>query len=76
VERAGASIRRFCTGRSSSRLSCGLWNISDTLALSVETRGFTMDGKDYTVYRDVAIAPRDIVFAVILVVLSGLAVIL
>jgi len=52
-----------------------LVNISDTLALSVETRGFTMDSQDYTVYKDVSLTARDIVFAVLLVVLSGLAVI-
>lgn len=53
-----------------------LVNISDTLALSVETRGFRADDKNYTVYRDVKFGIKDAVFAVLLVAGSVLAVIL
>ncbi len=53
-----------------------LVNISDTLALSVETRGFSADDKNYTVYRDVKFGIKDAVFAVLLVAGSVLAVIL
>lgn len=53
-----------------------LVNISDTLALSVETRGFSADDKIYTVYRDVKFGIKDAVFAVLLVAGSVLAVIL
>ncbi len=40
-----------------------LVNISDTLTLSVETRGFTSDDAEPTLYKDVVITKRDIVFA-------------
>ncbi len=40
-----------------------LVNISDTLALSVETRGFVGDTGGYTVYRPVRLAGRDLCFA-------------
>lgn len=53
-----------------------LVNISDTLALSVETRGFSADDKNYTVYRDVKFAVKDAAFAVILVAGSVSAVVL
>lgn len=54
-----------------------LVNISDTLALSVETRGFTTDSAaEYTVYRTVKICARDIIFAVLFVLCTGLAVVL
>lgn len=40
-----------------------LVNISDTLALSVETRGFVGDDGGYTVYHPVRLAGRDLCFA-------------
>lgn len=40
-----------------------LVNISDTLALSVETRGFISDTGEYTVYHPIRIKPRDVCFA-------------
>lgn len=46
-----------------------LVNISDTLALSVETRGFSGD-KNHTVYKSVYLQIKDIVFAVLLVAVS------
>lgn len=48
-----------------------LVNISDTLALSVETRGFSKDAAEYSVYKTVRICPLDILFLVI--VLAGAA---
>ena len=39
-----------------------LVNISDTLALSVETRGFVAEGDHYTVYHPVKFQTRDAVF--------------
>ena len=54
-----------------------LVNISDTLALSVETRGFTTgSAATYTVYRTVSVGARDIGFAVIFVLCTGMAVVL
>lgn len=53
-----------------------LVNISDTLALSVETRGFNADDKNYTVYREVKFGLKDAVFAVLLIAGSVLAVVL
>lgn len=53
-----------------------LVNISDTLALSVETRGFKADDKNYTVYREVRFKAKDSVFALLLVTGSVLAVVL
>ena len=43
-----------------------LINISDTLALSVETRGFSAGG-DYTVYKTIRLMAADILFAILLV---------
>ncbi len=37
-------------------------SISDTLALSVETRGFTLDNTPYTVYKPVSPGAKDIIF--------------
>lgn len=49
-----------------------LVNISDTLALSVETRGFVSEDDRYTVYHPVAFVPRDGVFTVLfLILLAG-----
>ena len=42
-----------------------LVNLSDTLALSVETRGFTTEATPYTVYRPVHLQAKDGVFAVL-----------
>lgn len=53
-----------------------LVNISDTLALSVETRGFSTDDKNYTVYRDVKFRLKDAAFAALLTTGSVLAVVL
>lgn len=52
-----------------------LVNISDTLALSVETRGFTAQG-EHTVYKSVKLNLRDIVFALLVLVGAVSAVIL
>lgn len=46
-----------------------LVNISDTLALSVETRGFSNESKDCSVYKTVKLRAVDIIF--LLLVLSG-----
>lgn len=46
-----------------------LVNISDTLALSVETRGFVSEEEGYTVYHPVCFAPRDSVFAALFLLL-------
>ena len=51
-----------------------LVNISDILALSVETRGFNAEEKNYTVYKEVSFGVRDAAFALILAVGSVLAV--
>ena len=48
-------------------------NISDTLALTVETRGFA-EGEAYSVYRTVNVRPRDVVFVLLVVLVTGLAV--
>ena len=53
-----------------------LVNIADTLALSVETRGFDAQDKNYTVYKEVKFGLRDLAFASILVAGSVLAVVL
>lgn len=53
-----------------------LVNISDILALSVETRGFNAEDKNYTVYKEVRFGVRDAAFALILAVGSVLAVVL
>lgn len=45
-----------------------LVNISDTLALSVETRGFTTDkDAEYSVYKTVNVKPLDILFLVLVI---------
>lgn len=46
-----------------------LVNISDTLALSVETRGFSKAGGSYTVYKTVQVSPLDVLFLAL--VLAG-----
>lgn len=49
-----------------------LVNISDTLALSVETRGFVSDKEDFTVYHPVSPRGRDLCFGVLfLFLLAG-----
>lgn len=53
-----------------------LVNISDTLALSVETRGFTMNAEDCTVYKTVRLRISDILFIVLVLTGSVLAVVL
>ena len=53
-----------------------LVNIADTLALSVETRGFNAQDKNYTVYKEVKFGLRDLAFVAILVAGSVLAVVL
>ena len=53
-----------------------LVNISDTLALSVETRGFTEAAEGYTVYKTVELRVPDILFLGIVLAASGMAVIL
>ena len=40
-----------------------LVNISDTLALSVETRGFVSGATAYTVYHPVSLQGKDVCFA-------------
>lgn len=53
-----------------------LVNISDTLALSVETRGFTKEATDHTVYKTVQVRPADIFFLLCTVTGAVLAVVL
>lgn len=53
-----------------------LVNISDTLALSVETRGFTEAAEGYTVYKTVELRVLDILFLGIVLAAAGMAVIL
>ena len=53
-----------------------LVNIADTLALSVETRGFNAQDKNSTVYKEVKFGLRDLAFTAILVAGSVLAVVL
>lgn len=51
-------------------------NISDTLALSVETRGFVTDSDaQYSVFKTVSVRVRDIIFLVVIISLSVLAVV-
>ncbi|MCR5698187.1 MAG: energy-coupling factor transporter transmembrane protein EcfT [Treponemataceae bacterium] len=45
-------------------------NISDTLALSVETRGFTDTENKPSSYKTVRILPRDIVFSVLFILIT------
>ena len=51
-----------------------LVNISDTLSLSVETRGFSLGGEPYTLYKREKIAAKDILFLAGIIVGSVLAV--
>lgn len=51
-----------------------LIGISDTLALSVETRGFSADG-EHTEYRVIRVKPADIIFAVILILGAAAAIV-
>jgi energy-coupling factor transport system permease protein len=53
-----------------------LVGISDTLSLSVETRGFTLDKANYTVYKRETVAISDIVFLLAIVVGGVLVVVL
>lgn len=53
-----------------------LVNISDTLALSVETRGFTTNAADCSVYKTVALRPADLLFLLLLLAGAVLAVVL
>ena len=53
-----------------------LVNISDTLALSVETRGFDVHSKGYSVYKTVSLKATDIVALALIIVVSVAAVIL
>ena len=46
-------------------LAVRLVNISDTLSLSVETRGFVVGDKNYTVYKTVKFKFKDAVFAIL-----------
>ena len=51
-----------------------LVNISDTLALSVETRGFTTKKARYTIYKPVKFQWKDAVYIAISIALAALAV--
>lgn len=53
-----------------------LVNISDTLSLSVETRGFSLGNEPYTIYRMERIAAKDILFLAGIAAGSVLAVVL
>jgi energy-coupling factor transport system permease protein len=53
-----------------------LVGISDTLSLSVETRGFTLDKTNYTVYKREIVALSDIVFLLAIVIGGVLVVVL
>lgn len=53
-----------------------LVNISDTLALSVETRGFTTNVEDCSVYKTVRLRSTDILFLLIVLAGAGSAVML
>ena len=53
-----------------------LINISDTLSLSVELRGFTIEKSDYTVYKKEALCGKDIVYILTLIVGMILVVVL
>lgn len=52
-----------------------LVNISDTLALSVETRGFVSEGTAYTVYHPVSLRGKDVCFSALFlaVLVCGIA---
>ena len=53
-----------------------LVNISDTLALSVETRGFALGKAPYSIYKKEYPALSDVIFVVGLAVGAALAVVL
>ena len=53
-----------------------LVNISDTLALSVETRGFTKEATDCSVYKTVNLRPVDLLFFLLVLTGAVLAVVL
>ena len=53
-----------------------LVNISDTLALSVETRGFALGKVRYTIYKREKIALSDIVFVLGLIAGAVLVIVL
>jgi len=53
-----------------------LVNISDTLALSVETRGFSKDAKNCSVYKTVSLRVVDILFLLLVIAGAVLAVVL
>jgi energy-coupling factor transport system permease protein len=53
-----------------------LVGISDTLALSVETRGFTLGKEKYTVYKKEVVTISDVVFLLVLVFCGILVVVL
>ena len=53
-----------------------LVNISDTLALSVETRGFALGKVRYTIYKREKIALSDIMFVLGLIVGAVLVIVL
>lgn len=53
-----------------------LVNISDTLALSVETRGFTKEATDCSVYKTVNLRPADLLFFLLVLTGAVLAVVL
>ena len=51
-------------------------DMSDVLAISVETRGFDLMEKNATAYRTVSVETRDILFSLCVVAVSALAVVL
>lgn len=51
-------------------------SISDILSLSIETRGFDITKSEATVYKPVMFGARDLMFCIVLVITSVLAVIL
>lgn len=51
-------------------------DMSDVLAISVETRGFELTEKNATAYRTVGVENRDLVFALCVVLVSALAVVM
>jgi energy-coupling factor transporter transmembrane protein EcfT len=53
-----------------------LVGISDTLSLSVETRGFTLGKANYTVYKREMVALSDLVFLLAIVAGAVLVVVL
>ena len=52
-----------------------LINFSDILALSVETRGFSLTEKEATVYKEVPFTARDTAYSVLIIAVSAAAVI-